>query len=52
MAGIPFLLQVVLLVLWYTIMPTLPAWLVFLPSIVCGVGIVIALIALVVAAAR
>ena len=47
---LPCALQIILLVLWYTVLPTLPAWLVFLPLIVSGVALaillVIALIAL------
>lgn len=39
-----FTLQVVLLVLWYTVAPELPAWLVFLPAICSGVLLVVAVI--------
>jgi hypothetical protein len=35
--------QIILLVLWYTAFPTLPAWLVFIPLMLWGIGVVIAI---------
>jgi hypothetical protein len=44
----PFALQVILLVLWFTVFPTMPLWLVFLPAIISGVVLFIALVILLV----
>jgi hypothetical protein len=44
MQFIPFVTQIALLVAWYTVLPALPAWLVFLPMIMGGIALVIWLI--------
>lgn len=48
--------QLILLVLWFTVAPGLPTWLVFLPLILWGIGATIAIVivlgALLIAAAK
>lgn len=37
MQGLGAVLQIVLIVLWYTVLPDAPAWVIFLPAIVFAV---------------
>lgn len=50
MAGLPLIVQIVLLVLWYTAFPLMPAWLVFLPIILGGIAIVFTLVVMAISA--
>lgn len=44
-----FTLQIILLVLWYTVAPGLPWWLVFLPAIIIGVLLAVSMVCLAIA---
>jgi hypothetical protein len=50
MIGLAFIAQIVLLVLWFTVLTTLSAWLVFIPLMFIGVIMTLYMVAIVDAA--